>query len=42
MANKKPGMIEWEKPNGSKIKTNTAPANIEKAKELGWKEVKSK
>ena len=37
---KKQKMIEWEKPNGTKIKTNDHPANIEHAEELGWKRAK--
>lgn len=30
-------MINWVKPNGTKIQTNTLPANVDMAKSLGWK-----
>lgn len=34
--------MKWEKPNGVIIETNDTQASIEKAKELGWKEVKQR
>lgn len=32
-------MIEWEKPCGCKVKTNTEEASIKAAVELKWKQV---
>jgi len=36
----KPEFIKWVKPNKTEIKTNTLPATIAYAQELGWKRKK--
>ena len=35
-----PTMVKWTKKDGTKVEINDSPANIAKAKELGWNPAK--